>query len=117
MWALGPPPGSGRLRGHFPWAGLMASFHPLTSLGVSTVVFHSTVSRIGMDASMQEAFLCSWFSESLTLVPLSGNQASNLSQVDQESARVEISLCRGLGNGSSSIMFRACLLGRWLRHR
>lgn len=59
----------------------MASFHPLTSLGVSAVVFHSTISRFGMDASRQEAFLCSWFSESLTLVPLSGNQASNLNPV------------------------------------
>lgn len=115
MWALGPPSGAGKLRGRFLWAGLMASFHPCTSLGVSAVVFHSTASRFGMDASRQETFLCSWFSVSDVGASLwkSGFQPQSC-EVDQERARVEISLCPGLGNGSFSIMFRACSLGLWL---
>ena len=40
-----------------------------------------------------------------------------MSKIDEESARVEISPCPVSGNGSSSIMFRACLLDHWLRHR
>ena len=72
--APSPLSGAGKLRGCSQWAGLRRTpYHPLTRPGVSAVLFHSTVSRFGMNASRQEAFLCPWFSESLTLAPLSAS--------------------------------------------
>lgn len=51
------------------WAGLRTPYHLLTRQD----------SRFGVNTSRQEDFLCSRFSGSLTLAPLSGSQASNLS--------------------------------------
>lgn len=118
VWASGPQSGAGKLRGCSQSAGLRTPYRLLTRLGVSTLVLHSPVSGLGMTTFRQEAFPCSWFSVSDVGASLwkSGFQPQSW-EVDEESARVEISPCLVSGNGSSSIMFRACLLDHWLRHR
>lgn len=106
VWAPSPPSGAGKLRG----CGLGPPYHFLTRLGVSAVV------PVYWQQVWDEAFLCSWFSESLMLVPLSENQASNLSHVRLVRRVPELTLASAQYPEAVLTVFRACSLDHWLRH-